>query len=123
MNRIQKITLISVFFFLLHTLEEYYFNFIETDASIGWLANVFDVSRLSAYWTVQILLYAFLLWLLLARPVNKVWYVILGIVFVVEVHHLWETLTGGYAPGFWTAIPLVVFGVIYWRELLRKRIN
>ncbi|OGD69916.1 hypothetical protein A3D09_03410 [Candidatus Collierbacteria bacterium RIFCSPHIGHO2_02_FULL_49_10] len=119
--QLRQYTLIALPFFVLHMLEEYLFDFIETDASIGWLANMFDVSRTSAYWSVQILLYAFLLWMIFARPVSKAWYVILGIIFAVELTHLWEALVGGaYVPGFWTAIPLVVLGVLFWKELFRR---
>lgn len=122
--KFQNYTITALPLFFLHTLEEYYFNFINTDALIGWLANMFDVSRTSTYWTVQILLYAFLLWLLLSRPASKAWYVILGIILAVELGHLWEALIGGsYVPGFVTAVPLVVLGVIFWKELLKKRIE
>lgn len=112
---------ISVFVFLLHTLEEYFFGFIETDASIKMLSNIFDVSRASAYWIVQVLMAIYLLLLVFYRPAKKMWYLLLGIIFIVEVSHFWETLTGGYAPGFWTAIPLVILGMFFWREFLLKK--
>lgn len=116
--KLQRYTIIALPLFFLHTLEEYYFGFIETDISIRWLSSIFDVSRASAHWTVQVLVAMYLLSLVFFRPARKVWYFILGIIFVVEIHHLWETLTSGYAPGFWTAIPLVMLGVLFWRELL-----
>ena len=86
-----------------------------------WLANIFNVSQTSAYWTLQMLLFAFLLWLLFYQPTNKFWSVVLGIIFAVELTHLWEALaSGSYAPGFWTAIPLVILGVLFWKVLIKN---
>ena len=120
--KLRNYTLVALPLFILHTLEEYYFNFINTDKSIGWLADILNISRAGAYWTVQILLFAFLLWLLFHRPANKFWSIVLGIIFAVELSHLWKALvSGSYAPGFWTAIPLVVLGVLFWKELLMKK--
>lgn len=119
---LRNYTIIALPLFILHVLEEYLFNFINTDASIGWLSDLFDISRSNAYWTVQIIAGVFLVWLIFARPVSKIWYVVLDVFFIVEISHIWETIARGtYSPGFWTAIPLVVLGVLFWRELLTKK--
>ena len=120
MAKMNSLVLVALPLFFLHTLEEYFFNFIETDASIGWLANMFDVSRTNAYWTVQVLVYVYLL-LLIYNPARKIMYVPLGVIFVVEIHHIWETVTQwNYASGFWTSIPLVILGAVFWKALLAK---
>ena len=122
--RLRQYTLIALPLFFLHILEEHYFNFIQTDASIGWLSDLFNISRSNAYWTVQVLLAVFLLLLILARPMRKIWYVVLGIIFIVELSHMWKALVSrSYDPGFWTAIPLVILGALFWRELLRDKIH
>lgn len=112
MKNIIKITIVL---FILHTLEETLTFFWSTDASIQILSDVFSLSPMGIYWSVQILLYGFLFLLLFLEKPKKFLLFVLGLILLFEFSHTAEFFIAGiYLPGLVSGTILGLLGLAYW---------
>ena len=125
-SKLKTIFVISIPFFIAHGLEEFFNNFYNIDWStklvFGFL-NQMSVSQ------ATFLVFQIMLWLALIvfafLIANDKWRLRLmllpGIIFLVELHHPWSVITTwSYYPGAITAIPLLIIGFLFWKELLKN---
>ena len=125
-QKLKTIFIISIPIFIAHGLEEFFNNFYNTDWStklvFGFL-NEMSVSQ------ATFLVFQIMLWLALIvfafLIANEKWRLRLmllpGMIFIVELHHPWSVITSwDYYPGAISAIPLLVLGFLFWKELLKN---
>ena len=125
-QKLKTIFYISIPVFIAHGLEEFFNNFYNIDWStklvFGFL-NEMSVPQ------ATFLVFQIMLWLALIvfafLIANDKWRLRLmllpGIIFIVELHHPWSVITTwDYYPGAITAIPLLILGLLFWKELLKN---
>ena len=125
-QKLKTIFIISIPVFIAHGLEEFFNVFYNIDWStklvFGFL-NGMSVPQ------ATFLVFQIMLWLALIvfafLIANDKWRLRLmflpGIIFIVELHHPWSVITSwGYYPGAITAIPLLILGFLFWKELIRN---
>ena len=124
-KKLKTIFIISIPVFIAHGLEEFFNNFYDIDWStmlvFGFL-NEMSVPQ------ATFLVFQIMLWLALIvfafLIANDKWRLRLmllpGIIFLVELNHPWSVITSwGYYPGAITAIPLIILGFLFWKELFK----
>ncbi|MDQ3075790.1 MAG: HXXEE domain-containing protein [bacterium] len=125
-QKLKNIFLLSTFLLILHGLEEIFTGFYKNDSHVAFIFG-----KLATLPTMQALfiLFQIMLWLMLVISylflLGPKWHLRLmfipGLVFVYELHHLYQALSvGGYYPGLLTAIPIYITGFFFWRELLKN---
>ena len=125
-QKLKNIFYISIPVFIAHGLEEFFNNFYNIDWSTKLVFGF--LNEMSAP-QATFLVFQIMLWLALIvfafLIANDKWRLRLmllpGIIFIVELHHPWSVIiTWDYYPGAITAIPLLIFGFLFWKELLKN---
>lgn len=124
MFKLKILWLISIPFFILHTVEEYILGFPYQDRFIAEFSNYFQISELSVFFIIQfVLAFTLFLPLFIKSKHNLFWY-LFGIILIFELDHTINLLAlGNYYPGVITSIPLVYIGLLFWREKLKLVAN
>jgi|SRR3989338_1005830 len=125
-SKLRTIFIISIPFFIAHGLEELFNSFYNIDWSVEVIfgfSNEMPVPQ-ATFWVFQIMMWLALIVIAFLISGEK-WRLrimfIPGIIFIVELHHIWKALeTWNYYPGVITAIPLTILGFFFWRELLKN---
>ena len=120
-QRLKNLWLATLFFWALHIVEEMLTGFQNYDTGIVFLATHLGTSTTIVYLVIQafgvaILILPFFLSfkILLLR-------IIFSLIFLFEWTHIFSAISGrGYYPGFWTAIPLVIIGLFFWKNSLLR---
>ncbi len=106
----------------MHGLEEYRTGFLYRDPLMILFANRLALRPEILFIVVQILLGLLLIlpaFLSFRRPWLRV---IFGAILLFEVDHIIHAISSQtYYPGLWTAIPLVIIGIFYWKLALSGR--
>ena len=113
----KKLISITSVLFTLHTIEEAVTSFWKTDASVLISANVLHLDPGVFYWLAQLVLYVILLHLILLplKKYMRVFYKIIGLILVLEFHHLWAAISvGTYTSGLYTGTLLGLLSIYYW---------
>ena len=123
-QKLKTVFYISIPVFIAHGLEEFFNNFY----SIVWSTKlVFGFLNEMSVPQATFLVFQIMLWLTLIifafLITSEKWRLRLmflpGMIFIVELHHPWSVITSwGYYPGAITAIPLLILGFLFWKELL-----
>ena len=117
---------ISIPLFVIHGLEEILNGFYNVDWStklaFGFLYGM-PVPQ-ATFWVFQIMLWLTLIVFAFLISSEK-WRLRLmflpGIIFIVELHHLWSAITSwSYYPGLISSIPVLIIGFLFWKELLKN---
>ena len=117
---------ISIPLFVIHGLEEILNGFYNVDWStklaFGFLYGM-PVPQ-ATFWVFQIMLWLALIVFAFLISSEK-WRLRLmflpGIIFIVELHHLWSAITSwSYYPGLISSIPVLIIGFLFWKELLKN---
>ena len=125
-QKLKTIFIISIPVFIAHGLEEFFNAFYNIDWSTKL---VFEFLYEMSVPQATFLVFQIMLWLALIvfafLIANEKWRLRLmflpGIIFIVELHHPWSVITSwGYYPGAITAIPLLILGFLFWKELIKK---
>src|SRR3989344_1190600 len=125
-QKLKTIFFISIPVFIAHGLEEYFNNFYSIDWStklvFGFL-NEMSVPQ-ATFLVFQIMLWIALIvfaFLIISEKWRLRFLFIPGIIFIVELHPPWSVITSwGYYPGAISAIPLLILGFLFWKELLKN---
>ena len=125
-QKLKTIFIISIPVFIAHGLEEFFNAFYNIDWSTKLVFGfLYEMSVPQA----TFLVFQIMLWLALIvfafLIANEKWRLRLmflpGIIFIVELHHPWSVITSwDYYPGAITAIPLLILGFLFWKELLKN---
>lgn len=125
-QKLKTIFIISIPVFVAHGLEEFFNDFYNID----WGTKlVFGFLNGMSVPQATFLVFQIMLWLALIvfafLIASKKWRLRLmllpGIIFIVELHHPWSVIESlGYYPGAITAIPLLILGFLFWKELLKN---
>ncbi len=114
----KQLVIIAIPFFLIHALEEFVREYYLTDSVFSFLGEAMDISPAFSFLLVQLALV-----LLLFAGVffmHRLLFISIGIVFVIELSHVYVAIRDlTLVPGFLTALPLILIGVLYWRGLFR----
>lgn len=125
-QKLKTIFWISIPIFIAHGLEEFFNNFYNIDWSTKL---VFGFLNQMSVPQATFLVFQIMLWLALIvfafLIASEKWRLRLmfipAIIFVVELHHPWSVIQSwSYYPGAITAIPLIILGFLFWKELLRN---
>ena len=125
-NKLKTIFLISIPIFVAHGLEEYFNHFYNVDSYFKFVFKPFETMSVPQ---ASFLIFQIMLWMLLFISflliLNEKWrlrlMVIPGIVYLLELHHVWKALAiGGYYPGVITAIAFPIIAFVFWKELLKN---
>jgi hypothetical protein len=125
-QKLKTLFYISIPLFVAHGLEEIFNGFYNVDWStklvFGFLYEM-PVPQ-ATFWVFQIMLWLALIIFALLISSEK-WRLRLmfipGIIFIVELHHLWSAITSwSYYPGLVTSIPVLIIGFLFWKELLNN---
>ena len=116
--KLKTILLISIPLFGLHALEEYIFKFYLLDPSFAWVGNIFNYTPATVFLVEQVL-GLFLILLTIYKP-RKILLVIIGLIFIVEISHPIIAIFSHLYAGLLTSIPLIVVGILYWKNLLSR---
>ena len=108
----------------LHGLEEVLTGFQHIDSFMKFGGRVFNVGSENFYW------FSHLIWWLAApiiflvfrkKPIILPLLALFGTVFFIEIHHLVKALLmQAYYPGMITASIYPIFGIYFYRELIKK---
>lgn len=125
-KKLKTIFIISIPFFITHGLEEIFNNFYNVDWStklvFGFLNEMpvpqatFIVFQIMVW--LALIVFAFLI-------TSEKWRLRLmflpGIIYIVELHHIWSAIKiWSYSPGLVTALPLLILGFFFWKELIKN---
>ena len=124
-NKLQNIFLLSIPLFIAHGLEEYFTGFYKVDSIFFFIFQSFETMSVfqATFLLFQIMLWALLIiaYLMLSRKFVIGLLTILGIFFVLELHHLTDALIRlEYYPGMITGILFPIIGFFYWKELIKN---
>jgi len=124
-NKLQNIFLLSIPLFIAHGLEEYFTGFYKVDSIFLFIFQSFETMSVfqATFLLFQIMLWALLIiaYLMLSRRFVIGLLTILGVFFVLELHHLIDALIRlEYYPGMITGILFPVIGFFYWKELIKN---
>ncbi len=125
-RKLKTIFGLSIPLFILHGIEEYRTGFYSDNKLYQFVFQPF----LEMSWhQVMFATFQVMLWLLLIVSfllvASERWrlrlMVVLGLVYVFELHHIWKAVVSwSYYPGLITAIPLIIVGFFFWKELLQN---
>src|SRR3989344_6948252 len=127
--KLKNIFVLSIPVFIAHGLEEIFNDFYNIDWStklvFGFL-NGMSVPQATFIVFQAMMWLALIVFALLIA--NEKWRLRLmflpGVIFIVELHHPWAVIESwSYYPGAITAIPLLVLGFLFWKELLKDLNN
>lgn len=124
-QRLKMIFGLSIPLFVLHGIEEYRAGFYRVDELYRFFFRPFlKMQGNQATFIVFQIMFWFLLSSSFLLLVSEHWRLrmltVLGIVFVVELHHIWRAvISWSYYPGLITALPLSVVGFFFWQELMK----
>ncbi|MBI4086738.1 HXXEE domain-containing protein [Candidatus Kaiserbacteria bacterium] len=127
--KLQKLFLVAIPLFVAHGLEEIFTGFALVNSHVtfvfGWLTALPTMQAVFTTFQVTIWLLLIVAYLLI---LGSRWQIrvmtVLGIIFVYELHHVYEAVAvGGYAPGLITAFALYAIGFFFWRELIKHYRN
>src|SRR3989344_2731076 len=116
--KLKTILLLSIPLFALHALEEYFFKFYLFDPSFAWVGKIFNYTPATVFLAEQAL--GLLLLLLTFYKPRKILLVIVGLIFVIEVSHPIIAIYSYQYAGLLTSIPLIVLGILYWKNFLSR---
>lgn len=125
-QKLKKIFFISVPVFIAHGLEEYFNEFYNIDSIFKFFFHYFNTMSIPQ---ATFLLFQIMLWLVLIifalLMTSEKWklrlMVIIGLIYIFELHHIWKTLIlGYYYPGVITAIAFPIISFLFWKELLKN---
>lgn len=124
-RRLKIIFGLSIPLFILHGIEEFRTGFYEADAVSEFIFR--PLERMNEH-EVMFITFQVMFWLLLVvaflMTISEGWRLrmmfVLGVIYVVELHHVWKALAvGGYYPGLYTALLFPIVGFFFWRELIK----
>lgn len=110
-----KLILISIPLFLIHAIEEYSTGFYNSDNTIVFLGKVSNIDPVLIFFLLQILLVAFLVFLLASKGrLRKTGVIIFGLVLLLELSHpVAGLIQGSYVPGLYTSLLILAIGIPY----------
>ena len=123
-KRTNLLFLVALVLVYLHGLEESLTGFQHIDSFMELGGRVFSTSSENFYWFSH-----FTWWLVVPiiflvfrkKPIILPLLAVFGSVFFIEIHHLVKALlVQAYYPGMITALIYPIFGVYFYRELIRK---
>ena len=125
-RRLKTIFIVSVPLFIAHGLEEIFNDFYNID----WSARLmFGFSENMPVSQATFIVFQVMLWLALIvfafLIASEGWRLrvmfIPGIIYIIEFQHILKALVSwNYYPGLITAIPLVILGFLFWKELIKN---
>lgn len=122
-TRLKLILAITVLVMVAHTIEEYVTQLWNFDPFIIAFSQYFQLNPAIVYLVIQVLalLLIFTVLMLAFRDVfNKFLGIVLGLVFLLELLHPYNSIIqGGYYPGLYSGMLLVIVGYFYWKELIK----
>lgn len=115
----------SIFFFVIHGIEEYVTHFNDIDAheqAIFGLLNELS-NHAATFVAFQIMFWLILVAVFLMLRGEK-WQLrviaIAGFIYIYELHHIIKAiLAGGYYPGLYTALVFPIIGFLFWKEWIK----
>ncbi len=118
-----NVNVIVVALLLLHTLEEMFYSFWDTDYLSQTIANALHVQPITVYFIGQVVLYVLVVFIFLKRSTQaRLLEVVLGLVLLFEVTHVVSAVgLHAYTPGLFTGVLLFVVGIFYWAKLLKNK--
>lgn len=128
-RKLKIVFLIAIPTFILHGLEEIFTGFYNTDSQVEfWLGGLNSLPTPQATFILLQVAIALMLvigYLLLLGPKWQLRVMFIpGVIFIYELHHLYEAIAvGSYYPGLITALFLYVIGFFFWKELLKTHIT
>lgn len=124
-RKLKTIFGISIFFFVIHGIEEFVTHFYDIDShdqAIFGLLN--GLSNHGATFVVFQIMFWLLLIVSFLLLLGEKWQfrilAISGVVYVYELHHIIKAIqTGGYYPGLYTALAFPIIGFLFWKEWIK----
>ncbi len=119
-QKLKTIFFISIPIFIAHGIEEYFTGLYNFD----FFYQSFSNPKLVFVIVVPVLANILLIVSYVLVKKNK-WVFglsfLLGLLFIFELTHIYEAImVRGYYPGLYTAIPLLIVGFLFWKELLKN---
>lgn len=86
-------------------------------------AKMFNATPEIFYWVSHIIWWTFLpilFFLFNKKPLGLLLLTLYGLVFFIELHHpIKGLLAGSYYPGMFTAVFYPIFGIFYWKQIIK----
>ncbi len=126
-KRLNIISLLSIPAFISHGIEEYLNDFAHTYPNLNftWAENLFKNIPQASFGTFQIMWWLLLivsLVLISSKKSHRIFYFLLGLIFLYELTHILTTFWAlSYTPGFITSLLFIPISYFYWKELLSGR--
>ena len=111
--------LIALPLFAIHVAEEYLTAFYSVDPSTQFVAAYLNVAPLIVYTSIQVILFLFLSFLIFKR--NALLLFLFGLILVLELDHLIQSVILGRYEAVITSIPLLVLGFFFWQKFIKER--
>ena len=125
-SRLKWIFGLSIPFFIAHGIEEYLTGFYNLDQWDEWIFGLLPFASIhqAMFATFQVMLWVLLViafFLLLSERARFYTSVLVGIIYLFELHHpIKALLAGGYYPGLITSLAFPILAFLFWREWLRN---
>ena len=122
-RRLHRLFGLSIPFFIIHGVEEYWFGFYDVYPLFHSTATIFQTTPQGIFLVFQIMWWLMLLMVFLTSLGGE-WQLIpmtmLGLIYLYELNHPFGALfQGSYYPGLLTSLPFPIIAFLFWRELLR----
>ncbi len=119
--RLRNIFLLSIPLFVVHGIEEYLTGFYKVDDIL--FGHLTESVAQPAFIIFQVIWWFLLL--IIANQINQKWafkaLIIVGITYMLEVHHLIHALIAkGYYPGATTALLFPFIAFFFWKEIIKR---
>lgn len=122
-DKLKHIFLLSLILIYVHGVEEIINGFQYSDSFMVYGANLFNTTPEIFYWVSHLVWWISLPTLFLLFNKNRLGLLLMtlyGFVFFIELHHpIKGLLSGRYYPGMITALLYPVFGIFYWKQIIR----
>lgn len=122
-DKLKHIFLLSLLLIYSHGLEEIINGFQFSDSFMIYGANIFNTTAEIFYWFSHLIWWIslpILFFLFNKKRLGLLLLTLYGLVFFIELHHpIKGLLAGSYYPGMITAMFYPIFGVFYWRQIIK----
>ena len=122
-DKLRHLFLLSLLLIYAHGVEEIVNGFQDSDSFMIYGANLFNTTPEIFYWVSHLIWWAFLPILFLLFNKKRLGLILMtlyGFVFFIELHHpIKGLLVGSYYPGMITAMLYPIFGIFYWKQIIK----
>lgn len=127
LKRLRTLLIISIPVFIAHGVEEYLNYFYQNVDFFVNFSQYIKVSAQTGFLVFQIIWWTILFiigFLIRQERVSRFLMALVGLVYIYQLEHIIMAIrTGGYYAGLFTSLLFIPIGILFWKELIKVKIN